>query len=75
MLPTWSRERKRAYANDLDDPDTSIAVDRGLNRQKELRIQQSGYCQLPTNGLRHGWLKAEVGMTADRKNWRLYEIA
>ena len=30
----WSRERKRAYANDLDDPDTSIAVDRGLNRQK-----------------------------------------
>ena len=30
----WSRERKRAYANDLDDPDTLIAVDRGLNRQK-----------------------------------------
>ena len=34
MLPTWSRERKRAYANDLDDPDKLIAVDRGLNRQK-----------------------------------------
>ncbi len=30
----WSRERKRAYANDLDDPDTLIAVDRNLNRQK-----------------------------------------
>ena len=30
----WSRERKRAYANGLDDPDTLIAVDRGLNRQK-----------------------------------------
>ena len=30
----WLRERKRAYANDLDDPETLIAVDRGLNRQK-----------------------------------------
>ena len=30
----WSKERKRAYANDLDDPDTLIAVDRRLNRQK-----------------------------------------
>ena len=30
----WSRERKRAYANDLDDPDPLIAVDRRLNRQK-----------------------------------------
>ena len=30
----WSRERKRAYANDMDDPDKLIAVDRGLNRQK-----------------------------------------
>ena len=30
----WSRERKRAYANDLDDPDTLIAVNRCLNRQK-----------------------------------------
>ena len=29
-----SRERKRAYANDLDDPDTLIAVDRPLNLQK-----------------------------------------
>ena len=30
----WSRERKRAYANDLDEPDTLIAVDRPLNLQK-----------------------------------------
>ena len=30
----WSKERKRAYANDLDDPETLIAVDLGLNRQK-----------------------------------------
>ena len=30
----WSRERKRDYANDLSDPNTLIAVDRSLNRQK-----------------------------------------
>ena len=30
----WSRERKRAYANDLVDPDTLIAIDRRLNHQK-----------------------------------------
>ena len=30
----WSRERKTAYANGLDDPDTLKAVDRCLNRQK-----------------------------------------
>jgi hypothetical protein len=30
----WSRERKKTYANDLVDPDTLIAVDRSLNRQK-----------------------------------------
>ena len=34
VTANWSRERKRAYANDLDDPDTLIAVDRRLNRQK-----------------------------------------
>ena len=34
LVLNWSRERKRAYANDLDDPDTLIAVHRGLNRQK-----------------------------------------
>ena len=34
LVLNWSRERKRAYANDLDDPDTLIAVNRCLNRQK-----------------------------------------
>ena len=33
-VANWSRERKRAYANDLNDSDTLIAVDRRLNRQK-----------------------------------------
>ena len=30
----WSRERKRAFANDLDDPDMLIPVDRRLDRHK-----------------------------------------
>ena len=30
----WDVYRKRDYANDLSDPNTLIAVDRGLNRQK-----------------------------------------
>ena len=30
----WDAYRKRDYANDLSDPNTLIAVDRGLNRQK-----------------------------------------
>ena len=42
----WSRERKRAYANDLDDPDTLIAVDRRLNRQKGAKDPASGYHQI-----------------------------
>ena len=28
----WSRERKRAYANDLDDPERLVAVDLRLAR-------------------------------------------
>jgi hypothetical protein len=31
---TWDAYRKRDYANDLSDPNTLIAVDRGLNRQQ-----------------------------------------
>ena len=31
---SWDSERRRAYANDLSDSNTLIAVDRGLNRQK-----------------------------------------
>ena len=30
----WDTARRRDYANDLSDPNTLIAVDRGLNRQK-----------------------------------------
>jgi hypothetical protein len=30
----WDAYRKRDYANDLSDPNTLIAVDRSLNRQK-----------------------------------------
>ena len=33
VLPT-GQESAKEPANDLDDPDTLIAVDRGLNRQK-----------------------------------------
>ena len=31
---SWDAARRRDYANDLSDPNTLIAVDRGLNRQK-----------------------------------------
>ena len=65
----WSRERKRAYANDLDDPDTLIAVDRRLNRQKVARVP-AGW--LPPNGAyqieyARAWVavKLKWGMTAD----------
>ena len=30
----WDAYKRRDYANDLSDPNTLIAVDRGLNRQK-----------------------------------------
>ena len=30
----WDADRRRDYANDLSGPNTLIAVDRGLNRQK-----------------------------------------
>ena len=30
----WDADRRKDYANDLSDPNTLIAVDRGLNRQK-----------------------------------------
>ena len=30
----WYAYKRREYANDLSDPNTLIAVDRGLNRQK-----------------------------------------
>ena len=67
----WSRERKRAYANDMDDPDTLIAVDRGLNRQKGAKDPAE---RLPPNPAYQteyvrAWVavKLKWGLTADRK--------
>ena len=67
----WSRERKRAYANDLDDPDTLIAVDRGLNRQKGAKDPTEW---LPPNQAyqveyAQAWVavKLKWGLTADAK--------
>ncbi len=67
----WSRERKRAYANDLDDPDTLIAVDRGLNRQKGAKDPAEW---LPPNQAyraeyARAWVavKLKWGLTADRQ--------
>ena len=67
----WSRERKRAYANDLDDPDTLIAVDRRLNRQKGAKDPAEW---LPPNHAyqaeyARAWVavKLKWGLTADRR--------
>ncbi len=67
----WSRERKRAYANDLDDPDTLIAVDRRLNRQKGAKGPAEW---LPPNQAyqaeyARAWVtvKLKWGLTADRR--------
>ena len=67
----WSRERKRAYANDLDDPETLIAVDRGLNRQKGAK--NPAECLPPNQGYQveftRAWVavKLKWGLTADRR--------
>ena len=67
----WSRERKRAYANDLDDPDTLTAVDRRLNRQKGAKDPAEW---LPPNQAyqeeyARAWVgvKLKWGLTADAK--------
>ena len=67
----WSRERKRAYANDLDDPDTLIAVDRRLNRQKGAKDPAEW---LPNNEAYQkeyakAWVtvKLKWGLTADQR--------
>ena len=67
----WSRERKRAYANDLDDPDTLIAVGRGLNRQKGAKdpaewLPPNQVCQAEYT---RAWVgvKLKWGLTADRR--------
>ena len=67
----WSKERKRAYANDLDDPNTLIAVDRRLNRQKGAKDPAEW---LPPNHAYQAeyagaWVavKLKWGLTADRR--------
>ena len=67
----WSRERKRAYANDLDDPDTLIAVDRGLNRQKGVKDPAEWLPPNPAYQTEYvrAWvaMKLKWGLTADRQ--------
>ena len=67
----WSRERKRAYANDLDDPDTLIAVDRRLNRQKGAKDPAEWLPPNPAYQTQYAraWVavKLKWGLTADRQ--------
>ena len=67
----WSRERKRAYANDLDDPDTLIAVDRGLNRQKGAKDPAEWLPPKKSYQIEYAraWVgvKLKWGLTADRR--------
>ena len=67
----WSRERKRAYANDLDDPDTLIAVDRRLNRQKGAKDPAEWLPPNPAYQAEYvkAWVavKLKWGLTADRQ--------
>ena len=66
-----SRERKRAYANDLDDPNTLIAVDRPLNLQK--RAKDPAEWLPPKKAYQAEYARAWVtvklkwGLTADRR--------
>ena len=67
----WDAARRRDYANDLSDPNTLIAVDRGLNRQKgagdpsewlpPYQVYQTEYAE--------AWVtvKLKWGLTADAK--------
>ena len=67
----WSRERKRAYANDLDDPDTLIATDRRLNRQKGAKDPAEWLPPNPAYQTEYAkaWVavKLKWGLTADAK--------
>ena len=67
----WDVYRKREYANDLSEPNTLIAVDRGLNRQKGAGDPAEW---LPPNQTYHeeyasAWVavKLKWGLTADAK--------
>ena len=62
----WPRERERAYANDLDDPDTLIAVDRRLNRQKGAKDPAEWLP--PKKSYQIEYARAWVGV---KLNWRL----
>ena len=62
----WTRERRRAYANDLDNPGHLIAVDRRANRRKGARDPAEW---LPSN---EAFLCAYVlAWVADKRAWRL----
>ena len=67
----WSRKRKRAYANDLDDPYTLIAVDRRLNRQKGAKDPAEWLPPNPAYQTEYAsaWVavKLKWGLTADRQ--------
>ena len=70
MSLNCSRKRKSAYANDLDDPDTSIAVNRGLNRQKGAKDPAEWLPRNPASQTEYvtAWVavKLKWGLTADR---------
>ena len=67
----WLRERKKAYANDLDYPDTLIAVDRRLNRQKGAKDPAEWLPPNPAYQTQYAraWVavKLKWGLTADRQ--------
>ena len=67
----WLRERKKAYANDLDYPDTLIAVDRRLNRQKGAKDPAEWLPPNPAYQTEYvrAWVavKLKWGLTADRQ--------
>ena len=67
----WLRELKRAYANDLDDPDTVIAIDRSLNRRKEAKdpAEWSPPNDAYLADCAKAWVtvKLKWGLTADRR--------
>ena len=73
----WSREKKRRYANDLQDKDHLIAVERGANQSKGARDPANW---LPPNEEYHktyitNWLaiKKEWGLSMDAEEARVIQ--
>ena len=69
----WNSERKRAYANDLADPDHLIAVTSGANRSKGARgpdgwkpPDQSYWCEYATDWIR---VKVTWDLSATVSEW------